>query len=355
MNRSDDTTTYSWKSDMRRLMKGIAVLSAWLATSISTAEATSFDCAKAQNFAETTICSSPALQRADEDVNSAYVKAVDRVPEKQKADVRQSQRSWLKRRNACTTTNCVSVAMTEQLRTLSHWGVETVAAPVVKPTAPTSPGPATARQAPKASSPATAEEFDINRGAPSAPNIGAQVSTALTSDSADQGTAHPSQDMRPFKIGLVAMVALLLVCIWLHSRGSMVIYSDLTDALWTTLTPVLAVGAFFLARWLELSEAVAGWSALAVFSLMSLQVLIQTFRSNGFSPFVILALYAKIVLFTLFILMIALLLLGGNSKADRRRRRGWAVAAAALFAFFTAWMCRNRSFSHIDDYLAGRA
>lgn len=340
---------------MRRMMKGIAVLSAWLATSISTAEATSFDCAKAQNFAETTICSSPALQRADEDVNSAYVKAVDRVPEKQKADVRQSQRSWLKRRNACTTTNCVSVAMTEQLRTLSHWGVEAVAAPVAKPTAPISPGTAAVRQAPKASSPATAEEFDINRGAPSAPNIGAQVSTALTSDSADQGTAHPSQDMRPFKIGLVAMVALLLVCIWLHSRENLDIYTDYTDALWTTLTPVLALGTYFLARWLELSEAVAGWTALAVFALMSLQVLIQTYRSNGFSPYFILALYAKIALFALFFFLIALLLLGGNSKADRRRRRSWAIAAGALFTFFTAWMCRNRRFSHIDDYLAGRA
>ncbi len=134
---------------MRRLMKGIAVLSAWLATSISTAEATSFDCAKAQNFAETTICSSPALQRADEDVNSAYVKAVDRVPDKQKADVRQSQRSWLKRRNACTTTSCVSVAMTEQLRTLTQWGAEPSATPVAKPAASTSPMPAAARQAPR--------------------------------------------------------------------------------------------------------------------------------------------------------------------------------------------------------------
>ncbi|MFV3332782.1 lysozyme inhibitor LprI family protein [Pseudomonas sp. NY15437] len=355
MNRTDDTTKYSWKSNMRRLMKGIAVLSAWLATSISTAEATSFDCTKAQNFAEMTICSSPALQRADEDVNSAYVKAVDRVPDNQKADVRQSQRSWLKRRNACTTTSCISVAMTEQLRTLAHWGAEPGAAPVAKPAAFTSPVPAAARQAPKAISPATQEEFDINRGAPSAVIPEVHPATALTSETAEQGPAHPTQDMRPFKIALVAMVALLLVCIWLHSRGSMVIYSDLTDALWTTLTPVLAIGAFFLARWLELSEAVAGWSALAVFSLMSLQVLIQTFRSNGFSPYFILALYAKIALFILFFFLMALLLLGGYTKADRRRRRSWAVAAAALFAFFTAWMCRNRSFSHIDDYLAGRA
>ncbi|MFV3334782.1 lysozyme inhibitor LprI family protein [Pseudomonas sp. NY15437] len=352
MNRSDDTTTYSWKSNMRRMMKGIAVLSAWIATSISTAEATSFDCAKAQNFAESTICSSPALRRADEDVNSAYVKAVDRLPEEQKAEVRRSQKSWLKQRNACTTTTCVSVAMTEQLRTLTHWGAEPVPAQVVKPS---SPRPTAAQPTPKANSPATAEEFDINRGTPSAPNLGAQVSTALTNDPADQGTTHPSQDMRPFKIGLVAMVALLLVCIWLHSRENLDIYTDYTDALWTTLTPVLALGTYFLARWLELSEAVAGWSALAVFALMSLQILIQTYRSNGFSPYFILALYAKIALFTLFIFLIALLLLGGNTKADRRRRRGWAIAAGALFTFFTAWMCRNRRFSHIDDYLAGRA
>lgn len=340
---------------MLRMMKGIVVLSAWLVASIPTAEATSFDCAKAQNFAEMTICSSPALQRADEDVNSAYVKAVDRVPEKVKADVRQSQRTWLKRRNACSTESCVSATMTEQLRGLSNWGVEPLAATMAKTTKRPAVATSDVRPIPKNTVPITPEVLDINHGTTVVSTPDSQEPTAPIAVLSDQGAVLSTQDIRPFKIALVAVVGLLLVCIWLHSRGSMVIYSDYTDALWTSLTPVLAIGTFFLARWLEFSEAVAGWSALTVLTLMSLQILIQTFRSNGFSPYFILALYAKIALFTLFFFLVALLLLGGNTKADRRRRRGWAIAAGALFTFFTAWMCRNRRFSHIDDYLAGRA
>ncbi|WP_228754907.1 hypothetical protein [Pseudomonas aeruginosa] len=134
----------------------------------------------------------------------------------------------------------------------------------------------------------------------------------------------------------------------------MTIYQDYTDALWTTMTPILGVGAYFLVKWLEFSSEIAAWSALLLLALMSVQILIQTYRSNGPSLYFLLSLYAKVVLFTLYLLLMGLLLLGGTTKADRRRRRGWAIAASALFAFFTAWMCRNRQFSHIDDYLAGR-
>ncbi|HHH9441302.1 TPA: lysozyme inhibitor LprI family protein [Pseudomonas aeruginosa] len=335
---------------MRRMMKGIAVLSAWLATSLSTAQATSFDCAKAQNFAETTICSLAPLQSLDEDLNSQYVRAIDRVPEKVKAEVRQSQRAWLKRRNACTTASCISAAMTDQIRTLAQWGTEAPAAPKVEVISTLAPSPSVTSDLPPQNG-----EFDVNRGAPVPAVQTDSTAAAPGSTHADRSLSMPTQDMRPFKIALVAMFALLLVCIWLHTRGSMCIYADFTDALWTTLTPLLAIGTYFLAEWLEFSKTAAGWSALAVLSLMSLQILIQTYRSNGFSPYFILALYAKVVLFTLFIFLMALLLLGGGTKSDRRRRRGWAVAAGALFAFFTAWMCRNRHFSHIDDYLAGRA
>lgn len=46
---------------------------------------------------------------------------------------------------------------------------------------------------------------------------------------------------------------------------------------------------------------------------------------------------------------------GGRTKSDARRRRGWAVAVTTVFVFLSGWMCRNRQFSSIDDYVAGRA
>lgn len=332
---------------MRHLLKGIAVLSAWLAVCLPNAQATSFDCAKAQSFAEKSICTSKPLQRLDEDLNSTYIRAIDRATEHEKAAVRLSQREWLKQRDACTTAACVSMSITAQQQRLAKWGSTPAAA-------------SSAKQAPapqisiKNASPETPESFDVNSGKP---NVLHQVDDLPSGSSATAATnqaIEQKHEFRPFKIALVAMFGLLLVCVWLHSRGSMVIYSDFTDALWTTMTPAVAVGTYLLGIWLEFSESASGWTALAVFGLMSLQVIIQTFRSNGVSPYFILALYAKIMLFTLFMLLIALFFFGGGSKSDRRRRRGLAVAAGAIFTFFTAWMCRNRYFSHIDDYLAGR-
>lgn len=338
---------------MHSILKSIAILSTLAVTSLSPAQATSFDCAKARTFAEETICSSAPLQRLDEELNSEYVRTLGRVPNEAKAQVRQLQREWLKRRDACNTAGCLSVAMTDQTRALALWGIEGVKVRH-------SPIPTSSPQ--KNGGEHQDSGFDVNQGASTdlaeqgkSPVPHTTSNSQPISLSTASSSAYASHDMQPFKIGLVVMVALLLICIWLHSRGSMTIYQDYTDALWTTLTPVLSVGAFFLAQWLDLSDEVAGWTAVAVLVLMSLQILIQTYRSNGFSPYFLLSLYAKFALFTLYLLLMGLLLFGGNTKGDRRRRRGWAIAASALFAFFTAWMCRNRQFSHIDDYLAGRA
>jgi hypothetical protein len=53
--------------------------------------------------------------------------------------------------------------------------------------------------------------------------------------------------------------------------------------------------------------------------------------------------------------VMALLICGGaRTKSQARRRRGWAVLATTLFVFLSGWICRNRQFSSIDDYIAGR-
>ncbi|HCE5821763.1 TPA: DUF1311 domain-containing protein [Pseudomonas aeruginosa] len=324
---------------MRSILKSIVLYATLTAAGLGSAQATSFDCAKAKTFAEATICSSEPLQRLDEDLNSEYVKTLGRVTEMTKGQVRQAQREWLKRRDSCQTPSCVSVAMTDQIRALALWGTE----------------PNVTGISPKLTAQFQKTDIGGDHQAVLPQELVHREATTVHSQSTTPTTKPDlTTSSQAFKIGVVAMILVLLICIWLHSRGSMTIYQDYTDALWTTMTPILGVGAYFLVKWLEFSSEIAAWSALLLLALMSVQILIQTYRSNGPSLYFLLSLYAKVVLFTLYLLLMGLLLLGGTTKADRRRRRGWAIAASALFAFFTAWMCRNRQFSHIDDYLAGR-
>lgn len=97
-------------------------------------------------------------------------------------------------------------------------------------------------------------------------------------------------------------------------------------------------------------------AAAAILGLMLLQVVIQTVRHNGFSIFFLLALYAKLLLFTVYFLcMVVLIFSGARTPAQKRRQRNLALGTSVLFALLTGWMTRTRNFSHIDDYIAGRS
>jgi uncharacterized protein len=307
------------------------------------AGATSFDCNKASTYSEKQICSSSQLQLEDEQLNSAYVQALAKSDDKQA--LRSEQRNWINQRDMCSTVDCVSRSMELRTQSLLDLG-----------------GP-NSKVVPKNSRVrvATAAKNDHQVSTPDAPMaVNAPQLQATPQSQVEPGrTANLRRDAieaRTLKAGSFVMAVLLLICIWLHSRGSMVIYSCYTDALWTTMTPFFSVGAYFIAKsWLELAAETSLIIALLVAGLMSLQIIIQTFRSNGFSLFFLLALYAKLVLFSIyFVSMAALLLGGGRTASDRRRRRKWALGGSVLFAALTSWMCRNRQFSHIDDYIAGR-
>ena len=86
----------------------------------------------------------------------------------------------------------------------------------------------------------------------------------------------PAQAVFPGRL-LFVMATLLLVCIYLHRRGTITIYQDYTDALWTTLTPILGIGAYFVASsWLEVPRNYSIIVGCVLGSLMSLQVLSRT-------------------------------------------------------------------------------
>lgn len=70
-----------------------------------TAQAASFDCAKASTKVEHLICDNPEILKLDEEMAASYKAALQ---DQSKADsLRQAQKQWIKGRNACEDTACV--------------------------------------------------------------------------------------------------------------------------------------------------------------------------------------------------------------------------------------------------------
>ena len=60
-----------------------------------------FDCAKAGNAAEQTICANVALARLDRELSATFSRQIFYADDVAEKDLRDSQRTWLKRRNDC--------------------------------------------------------------------------------------------------------------------------------------------------------------------------------------------------------------------------------------------------------------
>lgn len=69
------------------------------------AQAASFDCAKAQSKVEHLICDNPEISKLDEELNAAYKAALQ--DEKQADTTMQAQKQWMKERNGCADAACV--------------------------------------------------------------------------------------------------------------------------------------------------------------------------------------------------------------------------------------------------------
>lgn len=296
-------------------------------------QASSFDCSKAATYAEKSICTDSALSHLDDQLSSEYGRALDSSVNRNQ--VRLDQHEWLRLRDNCKTKSCLETSMSDRIKALA----------VSRPQQPN-----------------TTAEFDINGVEQSVPvRPQAPVFTAQNADLTKPAQVSKSeqenhQAVLYLKIALFCMALLLVICIWLHSRGSMTIYQDYTDALFTSLTPILGVGSYFLfSAWLEFPKNYSIVAACVLGGLMSFQVIVQTYRSNGISLFFLLSLFAKVTLLSFYFLLMGLVLFGGGrTKSAARSRRRWAALATTVFVFLSGWMCRNRHFSSIDDYIAGR-
>jgi uncharacterized protein len=89
--------------------------SATIAFAVS-AEAASFDCAKATTKVEHIICDTPEISKLDEELAERYKAALQ---DQTKAEqIRQSQRQWMKERNNCSDAACAKSAYEKRLSAL---------------------------------------------------------------------------------------------------------------------------------------------------------------------------------------------------------------------------------------------
>lgn len=75
------------------------------------ATAPSFDCAGARGFVETTICSDIGLGYTDRSIDESYQRLLLHSRADARASIRQEQRNWLRKRNACTQRNCLETSL----------------------------------------------------------------------------------------------------------------------------------------------------------------------------------------------------------------------------------------------------
>jgi len=80
-------------------------------------QAASFDCAKAASKVEKLICGDAELSKLDEELNAAYKTALQE--KQQAASVRQTQKRWIDKRNACQNTECLKNAYLTRINELN--------------------------------------------------------------------------------------------------------------------------------------------------------------------------------------------------------------------------------------------
>lgn len=102
----------------------------WLVLGVS-AQAASFDCAKAQSKVEHLICDNPEISKLDEELNAAYKAALQ--DEKQADTTMQAQKQWMKERNGCADADCVTRSYESRLKAIPSSLGNPVSNPKQKP------------------------------------------------------------------------------------------------------------------------------------------------------------------------------------------------------------------------------
>ncbi len=105
---------------MRRLFVAVMAGTVLAPGAVSAGEYAPLDCAKAKSAAEKTICKSYALGQAEARMATLFGIATSLVAMGQRGDLRDTQREWLKTREACgARVACLTDTYETRIRALS--------------------------------------------------------------------------------------------------------------------------------------------------------------------------------------------------------------------------------------------
>jgi hypothetical protein len=93
--------------------------------SMETAVSPSFDCTKANSFAENTVCKSQLLSRLDSALGGNYkAMLAANIGDGARRDLRETQRKWIAERDKCTTEYCLTALYRERVDAVCDYPVE---------------------------------------------------------------------------------------------------------------------------------------------------------------------------------------------------------------------------------------
>ena len=140
------------------------------------------------------------------------------------------------------------------------------------------------------------------------------------------------------------------------------------DATFTSLIPLLSVALMWLLGWLGVPSPYGTYAGYGLGIIMAIVVIRATYLANGLSLWFVMALITKTTMISLFYLLMIALMAGNSarkpgesrrafesrSRRESRERTAAMIAITAIFTWLSAWLCRDRYFSPLGDYLAGR-
>ena len=360
----------------------------------SAAFGASFDCNKASMPTEKAICTYPTVSTLDEQLASAYREQLRTVIDP--STLKSQQRAWVSQvRNKCEDVACLEAAYKSRIEELDVSAIKGPVAssfeppavsnlepPATIPPQATQPGTTQALPQPEAQLPvaqppeASKREIDDTPKVSQPPPASAAAVPPILHDQSSSGVPAEKKEatgLSSLQLKLIGLALLInaIVTIYLHRSDKLVIYKDYTDAAVTGLVPLVAIIAYFILRFFEVSPDIAEIIALAVFALLLVFVVISTARNNGWvSLFFLMSLITKVTIVGLYYAIMAFLMFSSGSarrKGERRdsyearRRRDEQARIAAMaattagFIALSAWVCKENEFKPIGEYLLARA
>lgn len=96
--------------------------------------AAGFDCSRAGLPVERSICANAGLSRLDDELSALFRQALAKAPDQK--PLRQAQRAWMARRNACPDTACLETIYRERIAALEQSGAAPAPSPEPPPARP---------------------------------------------------------------------------------------------------------------------------------------------------------------------------------------------------------------------------